>query len=71
MILEGIIKVTYVETSNNTLKDLSQFQDFLYSNFHNYERYKDTQPDSNQQAHLYGTAKALKFETSEDITDQT
>ena len=53
------------------LKDLSQFQDFLYSNFHNYECYKDTQPDSNQQAHLYGTAKALKFETSEDITDQT
>ena len=38
-------------------------------NFHNYEHYKDMQPDSNQPARLYGTAKTHKFETLEDITD--
>ena len=68
MIDDGIMKGTYVETTDNTLKELSQFQDFLYGNFHNYERYKDIQPDSNQLAHLYGTAKTHKFETLEDIT---
>ena len=68
MIDDGIIKGTYVETTDNTLKELSRFQDFLYRNFHNYERYKDMKPDSNQPARLYGTAKTHKFETLEDIT---
>ena len=35
MIDDGIMKGTYVETTDNTLKELSQFQDFLYRNFHN------------------------------------
>ena len=35
---DGIIKGTYVETTDNTLKGVSQFQDFLYRNVHNYER---------------------------------
>ena len=68
MIDGDIMKGTYVETTDNTLKELSRFQDFLYRNFHNYERYKDMQPDSNQPARLYGTAKTHKFETLEDIT---
>ena len=34
----GIMKGTYVETTDCTLKKLSQFQDFLYRNFLNYER---------------------------------
>ena len=50
MIDDGIMR-------GNTLKELSRFQDFLYRNFHNYERYKDMKPDSNQPARLYGTAK--------------
>ena len=29
MIDDGIMKGTYVETTGNTLKELSQFQDFL------------------------------------------
>ena len=29
MINDGIIKGTYVETTDNTLKELSRFQDFL------------------------------------------
>ena len=68
MIDDGIMKGTYVETTDSTLKELSRFQDFLYRNFHNYERYKDMKPDSNQPARLYGTAKTHKFETLEDIT---
>ena len=57
MIDYGIMRGTYVETTDNTLKELSLFQDFLHRNFLNYERYEDMQPDSNQPARLYGTAK--------------
>ena len=46
----GVMKGTYIGTTDNTLRDLSQFHDFLYRIFHNYERYKDVQPDSNQPA---------------------
>ena len=60
MIDDGIMR-------GNTLKELSRFQDFLYRNFHNYERYKDMKPDSNQPARLYGTAKTHKFESLENI----
>ena len=65
---DGIMKGTYVETTDNTLKELSRSQDFLYRSFHNYEGYKDMQLDSSQPARLYGTAKTHKFETLEDIT---
>ena len=41
---------------------------FLYRNVHNYERYKDMKPSSNQLARLCGTAKTHKFETFKDIT---
>ena len=59
------MKGTYVET---TLKELSRFQDFLYRKFQNfYERYQDMQPDSNQPARFYGTAKTHKFKTLEDL----
>ena len=68
MINDGIMKGTYVETTDNTLKELSRFLNFLYRNFFNYERYKDMQPDSNQPARLYGTAKTHNFETLEYIT---
>ena len=39
MIHDSIMKGIYVETTYNTLKELSPLQVFLYSNFHNYERY--------------------------------
>ena len=68
MIDYGIMKGTYVETTDNTLKELLLFQDFLYRNFHNYERYEDMQPDSSQPARLYGKAKTHKFENLENIT---
>ena len=68
MIDDGIMKGIYVETTDNTLKELSGFQDFLYRSFHNNGRYKDMQPDSNQPASLYGKAKTNKLEILEDIT---
>ena len=37
---DGIMKGTYVETTDNILKELSQFKDFLYRNFHNSGCYK-------------------------------
>ena len=33
MIDEGVMNGTYVETTDNTLKELSRFQDFLFRNF--------------------------------------
>ena len=57
MIDDGIMKSTYVETTDNMLKELLRFQDFLYKNFHKYERYKDMKSDSIQPARFYGTAK--------------
>ena len=68
MIDDGIMKDTYVESTNNALKELSWLQGFLYRNFHNYERYKDMQPHCQQPACLYGTTKTHKFETLENIT---
>ena len=68
MIDGSIMKGTYVETTYSTLKEVSQFQDFLYRNFRNYERYKDMEPHGNQTARLYGTTKIHKFEFLEDIT---
>ena len=67
MIDDGIMKGTYVETTDNTLKELSRSQDFLYRNFCNNESYENMKLDSNQPARLYGTAKTHKFEFLEDI----
>ena len=68
MIDDGIMKGTYIETTDNTLKELFRFQDFVYRNVRNYKPYKDIQPDSNQPARLYGTAKTHKFKNLKEIT---
>ena len=73
MIDSGIMKGTYIETTVNTLKELSRFEDILYRKVYNYKDiyyydYKDMKPDSNQPANLHGTAKIDKFENLEDIT---
>ena len=69
LIDDGIMKGTYVKTTDDKLTERSQFQDFLYRNFHNYECYKDVQLDSNQPARLNRTAKTHKFETLVDISE--
>ena len=60
MIDDGVMKGTYIETTDNTLKELLRFQDFLCRNVYNYERYKDMKPKSNQPVRLYETAKTHK-----------
>ena len=43
IINDGIMKDTYIETTDNFLKELSRFQDFLhFRNFYNYERSTST-----------------------------
>ena len=69
LIDDGIMKGTYVKTTDDKLTELSQFHDFLYRNFHNYECCKDVQLDSNQPARLNRTAKTHKFETLVDISE--
>ena len=48
MINDGIMNGTYIETIDNSLKELSRFEDFLYRNF--YERYKDMKSERNQRS---------------------
>ena len=66
MIDDGITCGDYTLTTDNTLKDLKKFCDFLYRNFENHPNYEKMLPTSNQPARLYGTAKTHKF-TSPDI----
>ena len=68
MINEGILKGTYVETNDNTLKDLKSFQSFLYRHFRDHPKYKDMRPASNQPARLFATAKTHKFDNFANIT---
>ena len=70
MIDDGIKNKLYEETTDITLKNLKNFQDFLYRNFKDYENYDEMRPVSNQPARLYGTAKTHKFENLKDITPQ-
>ena len=70
MIKNGIQKGVYVETEDNTLRDLKHFQDFLYRNFKNNEHYNKMYPTSNQPAQLYGTAKTHKHENIDGINVQ-
>ena len=53
MIDDGIMKGTYVKTTDNTLKELPRCQDFLYRNFHNHERHKDMQLEANQTMNFF------------------
>ena len=64
---EGISKDKYVQTVNNTHKDLKHFQDFLYRHFYETKYYDGMRPVSNQPARFFATAKTHKFDTIEDI----
>ena len=46
MIYNSIMKGNYREITENTLKEILWFQNFVYRNFP-YNCYKDLQPDSN------------------------
>ena len=70
MIDNGIKNKIYEETTDNTLKDLKYFPEFLYRNFKDYKNFDDTRPISIQPAKSYGTAKTHKFENLDDTTPQ-
>ena len=48
MINEGIDEGKYIETVDNTHKDLKHLQDFLYRNLHQHEQYENMRPKSSQ-----------------------
>ena len=68
MINEGIAEGKYIETADNTHKDLKRFQDFLYRNLYQHEQYENMRPKSNQPGRFFATAKTHKFDSVNDIT---
>ena len=68
MINDGISRGVYTRTTDNTIWELNNFQDFLYRNFKNNSKYQNMLPPSNQPARLYGTAKTHKFESLDLVT---
>ena len=63
MIEDGITEVKHIETSDNTLCDLKQFQDFLYCHLYKHKDYEVMHP-----GHFFATAKTNKFKSIEDIS---
>ena len=68
MITESIAERKYIETVDNTHKDLKRFQDFLYCNLYKHEQYENIRPKSNQPGRFFATAKTHKFNSINDIT---
>ena len=71
MINNGIQKGVYLETEDNTLRDLKGLQDFFYQNIKNNERYNKMYPTSNQPAQLYWIAETHKHESIDEINIQS
>ena len=53
MINGGIAEGKYIETVDNTPKDLKPFQDFLYRNLYKHEQYENMLPKSNQPGRFF------------------
>ena len=70
MITEGITDMKYTHCDDTILKDLKNFQSFLYRNFKNHENYKEIYPSSHQAARFFSSAKTHKFKNIEDINLQ-
>ena len=68
MINEGIAAAKYIQTVDNTHKDLKCFQDFIYRNLYKHEQYENMRPKSNQPGRFFATAKTHKFDSVNDIT---
>ena len=61
MVKEGIAKGTYISNQDNTIKDLSNFKQFLKRNFKGYNKLGDILPTSNQSSRIYASAKTHKL----------
>ena len=70
MIQEGIANGKYIETEDNTIKDLRTFQNFLTRNFKSTLPLEKIKPTTNQPSFLYGTAKTHKFNNPGKITKE-
>ena len=68
MITDRIRDGKYKVANDNTHKDLSNFQSFLYRHFKNNKYYNDMRPQSNQPARFFESAKTHKFNNIDDIT---
>ena len=66
IIEEEIKNGTYAESGDTTMQDLKRFQDFLPRNFE-HEHYNEMYPESSEPAKMYGTAKAHKFDRTDNI----
>ena len=71
LIQDGIANGKYVETEDNTLKDLKSFQNFLTLNFKSTLSLNKIKLTSNQPAFRYGTAKIHKFINPGEITKES
>ena len=67
IINEGIAEGKYIETVDNTHKDLKRFKDFLYRNLYKHEQYENMRPKSKQLGRFFATAKTHKFDSVNDI----
>ena len=67
---DGTICDVYTPTTDNILKDLKTYRDFVFRNFKDHPKYEKMLPISNQPARLYGTAKTHKFASSDIITTE-
>ena len=56
IIENGICEGKYIETTDNTLCDLKQSQDFLYRHFHKNRNYEVMRPHSDQPDRYFATA---------------
>ena len=65
---EGNAEGKYIETVENSHKDLERFQDFLYRSLYKHEQYENMRPKSNQPCRCFATAKTHKFDSVNDIT---
>ena len=70
MIDDGITCDVQRPKSDNTLKDLKTFREFLYRLFKDHSKNEDMLPTSSQPTRLYGTAKTHKFGSPGMITNE-
>ena len=70
MIDDGITCGVYTPRTDNTLKDLKTFGDFLYCNLKDHPKYEKMLPILKQPERLYGTAKTHKFASPDIITTE-
>ena len=68
MINEGNTEGKYIETVDNTHKDLKNFRDFLYHNLYKHQQFENMHPKSDQPGRFFATAKTHKFDPVNDIT---